>query len=49
MGRYFLNAYQNGDYTQILPWMMIVVISVILFNLLADIIYAVLDPRIRLD
>ena len=26
----------NGDYTQILPWMMIVVFSVILFNLLAD-------------
>lgn len=49
MGRFFVNAYQNGDYTQILPWMMIVVFSVIFFNLLADLAYAWLDPRIRLD
>ncbi len=49
MGRFFVNAYQNGDYTQILPWMMIVVFSVIFFNLLADLTYAWLDPRIRLD
>jgi peptide/nickel transport system permease protein len=32
-----------------MPWLVIVVISVILFNLLADISYAVLDPRIRLE
>jgi peptide/nickel transport system permease protein len=49
MGRYFLDAFGNGDYTQILPWLMIVVASVILFNLLADLSYAWLDPRIRLD
>ena len=49
MVRFFVNAYQNGDYTQILPWMMIVVFSVIFFNLLADLTYAWLDPRIRLD
>ena len=29
--------------------MMIVVLSVIIFNLLADLVYGVLDPRIRLD
>jgi ABC-type dipeptide/oligopeptide/nickel transport system permease component len=29
--------------------MVIIVASVLLFNLLADISYAVLDPRIRLD
>ena len=49
MGRYFLNAFHNGDYTQVLPWMMIVVGFVIIFNLLADLSYAWLDPRIRLD
>ena len=49
MGRFFIDAYNNGDYTQILPWMMVVVFSVILFNLLADLAYGWLDPRIRLD
>jgi peptide/nickel transport system permease protein len=49
MGNYFLDAYRNADYTQILPWMMFVVGFVILFNLLADLSYAWLDPRIRLD
>jgi ABC-type dipeptide/oligopeptide/nickel transport system permease component len=29
--------------------MVIIVASVLLFNLLADISYAILDPRIRLD
>jgi peptide/nickel transport system permease protein len=49
MGNYFLDAYGNSDYTAILPWMMIVVFFVIIFNLLADLSYAWLDPRIRLD
>jgi peptide/nickel transport system permease protein len=31
----------------ILPWLMVTVTFVILFNLVADILYAVLDPRIR--
>ena len=49
MGDFFLTAFENGDFPQLMPWMVIVVISVILFNLLADVSYAVLDPRIRLD
>jgi peptide/nickel transport system permease protein len=49
MGRFFLDSYGNSDYTQILPWMMVVVAFVVLFNLLADLSYAWLDPRIRLD
>jgi peptide/nickel transport system permease protein len=48
MGRFFLIAYGNGDFPQLMPWMVIVVIAVILFNLLADLSYAFLDPRIRL-
>ena len=47
MGFYFIQAMQRGDYPEILPWLMIVVAGVILFNLIADIMYAVLDPRIR--
>ena len=49
MGDYFLTAYENGDFPELMPWMVIVVVTVILFNLLADLSYAMLDPRIRLD
>ena len=49
MGDFFLTAFGNGDFPQLMPWTVIVVISVILFNLLADVLYAWLDPRIRLD
>ena len=47
MGAFFVTAMRNGDYPQILPWIMITVFFVILFNLVADIMYAILDPRIR--
>ena len=49
MGDFFLTAMSNGDFPQLMPWLVIVVISVIMFNLLADVSYAVLDPRIRLE
>lgn len=49
LGNFFLTAYSNGDFPQLMPWMVIVVIAVIVFNLLADLSYAFLDPRIRLD
>jgi len=48
MGRYFLEAFAQGDFPLLMPWMVIVTLSVLLFNLVADIMYAVLDPRIRL-
>jgi peptide/nickel transport system permease protein len=47
MGRFFVNAISRGDYQQVLPWLMVAVTFVIVFNLVADIMYAVLDPRIR--
>ena len=47
MGKFFITAFTNGDYPQVLPWVMITVAFVIVFNLLADIAYAFLDPRIR--
>ncbi len=49
MGDFFLTAYENGDFPQLMPWMVFVVVGVILANLLADVLYAALDPRIRLD
>ncbi len=47
MGPLFLDALQNGDYQIILPWLMITAGAVVLFNLIADVSYGVLDPRIR--
>lgn len=49
MGKFFLTAYSNGDFPELMPWMVVIIFSVVLFNLLADIAYAVLDPRIALD
>ena len=49
MGKYFLKAFDQGDFPLLMPWMVIVVASVLLFNLIADVSYAFLDPRIRLD
>jgi peptide/nickel transport system permease protein len=47
MGPLFLDAMQNGDYQVILPWLMITAFAVVVFNLVADLAYGVLDPRIR--
>lgn len=49
LGMYFLNAFENGDFPLMMPWMFFFAILVIIFNLIADVSYAVLDPRIRLD
>ena len=48
MGRVFLRALENGDTNVMLPWLMVTAAFVIGFNLLADLAYGLLDPRIRL-
>ena len=49
MGKYFIDAQTKGDFPLLMPYLVIIVISVLLFNLIADVSYAYLDPRIRLD
>jgi len=49
MGSYFIDALQDGDAPALLGWTMVVATIVIIFNLLADLLYSVLDPRIRLS
>jgi peptide/nickel transport system permease protein len=49
MGFLFLNALQNGDTQTLLPWLMVSAVFIILFNLLADVLYGALDPRVRLS
>jgi len=48
-GVYFIKALGDGDFPLIMPWMVFVTLAVVVFNLLADLSYAWLDPRIRLD
>jgi peptide/nickel transport system permease protein len=48
MGRLFLTALQKGDVPVLEAWLVVTAIFIVLFNLLADILYGVLDPRIRL-
>ena len=46
---WFLNGVVNLDTNIMLAYLIVTAIFVILFNLLADILYAFLDPRIRYD
>jgi oligopeptide transport system permease protein len=49
IGRYFVNGALNRDYTLVMGVVIYYASFVILLNLLADILYAALDPRVRLD
>jgi peptide/nickel transport system permease protein len=49
MGLYFVNALNAGDPYPIMAWLMVTATMIILFNLIADIAYGVLDPRVRYD
>ena len=39
----------NRDYTLVMGTVIIVAVFVVLFNLLVDLAYAALDPRVRYD
>ena len=47
MGLLFIDSLETRDYPVLLAILMISAVFVIAFNLLADILYAVVDPRIR--
>ena len=49
MGNYFIQNLFNQDIYPIMAWLMVVAVMVILFNLIADILYGFLDPRVRYD
>ncbi|CEK38853.1 ABC transporter permease [Paraclostridium sordellii] len=49
IGRLSYEAVLNRDYSLIMGILMILSIIILLSNLLADILYAVIDPRIRYD
>jgi peptide/nickel transport system permease protein len=50
MGRLLLNGLEGPltpDVNTVQAWLVITAAIVVLFNLLADILYGILDPRIR--
>jgi peptide/nickel transport system permease protein len=49
MGFYFINQLNLGDPYPIMAWLMVTATLVLIFNLIADIAYGVLDPRVRYD
>jgi len=49
MGRLFYDSLVAGDVNVIVAWLIITASLIILFNLIADLLYGVLDPRVRLS
>jgi oligopeptide transport system permease protein len=49
IGRYFVQGALNRDYTLVLGVVIFYATFIIILNLVADILYRVLDPRVRYD
>lgn len=49
MGFYFVNQLNLGDPYPVMAWLMVTATMIIIFNLVADILYGYLDPRVRYD
>src|SRR5690625_4842393 len=49
MGDFLLESIQLRDVNAVLAWLLIAAGAVIIFNLIADLLYAVIDPRVRYD
>lgn len=49
MGRVSVSAAQNNDYTVIMGGFLLTAVLTLVGNLLADVVYAAVDPRIRFD
>ncbi len=49
MGLYYIRALNAGDPYPVMAWLMVTATMIIIFNLIADIAYGYLDPRVRYD
>jgi oligopeptide transport system permease protein len=49
IGRYFIQGALNRDYTLVIGVVIFLGFIIILFNLIADLLYGLLDPRVRYD
>lgn len=49
MGKYFVNSINNRDYPVILGTILLYAMILVLCNIIVDLLYAAIDPRIRFD
>lgn len=49
VGRYFVDAALNRDYTLVMGTVVVIALFTIAFNLIVDVLYAFFDPRVRYD
>ena len=49
IGRYFVQGALGRDYTLVMGTVVVIAVFVVIFNLLVDLAYAWLDPRVRYD
>lgn len=49
IGRYFVQGALGRDYTLVMGTVVVIAVFVVLFNLLVDLAYALIDPRVRYD
>jgi glutathione transport system permease protein len=49
LGDFLVSSVNERDAYAVLAWLLVVAVAVIVFNLIADLLYALLDPRIRYE
>ena len=49
VGRYFVEGALNRDYTLVMGTVVLIALFVLVFNLIVDVLYALVDPRVRHD
>ena len=49
VGRYFVQGALNRDYTLVMGTVVLIAVFIVLFNLVVDLIYGLLDPKVRYD
>jgi ABC-type dipeptide/oligopeptide/nickel transport system permease component len=49
IGFYFLNKLNNLDLYAVMAYLVVTSVIIVFFNLIADVLYGFLDPRIRYD
>jgi oligopeptide transport system permease protein len=49
IGRYFIDAALNRDYTMVMGTVVVLALFTLAFNFIVDILYAIVDPRVRYE
>ncbi len=49
VGRYFVQGALNRDYTLVMGTVVLIACFIVLFNLIVDLLYGVLDPKVRYE